>query len=146
MKHNMQGHATDMKISYGLFFKDDPVGVASFSFDPEKNLWKVERYATEGRVQGGFSKIFKRFVGDRNPDKVLSYADLRWGNGDVFSHAGFIDEGITVPDYWWTDFKIRISRYKVQKRPEGMTERGYCESKGWKRITGVGHRKWMWYK
>jgi len=78
--------------------------------------------------------------------KKTQYADLRWGNGDVFSYAGFIDKGITIPDYWWTDFRNRISRYKVQKRPKGVSEREYCESLGLKKIHGVGHRKWVWYK
>jgi len=66
--------------------------------------------------------------------KKTQYADLRWGNGDVFSYAGFIDKGITIPDYWWTDFRNRISRYKVQKRPKGVSEREYCESLGLKKF------------
>ena len=142
-ENHMQGHASDMKISYGLFYEGVLVAVASFS---NKNMWKVERYATTGRVQGGFSKIFKQFIKDHNPDSVLSYADLRWGNGDVFGHAGFKDCGVTVPDYWWTDFRNRISRYKVQKRPAGISEREYCESMGLKKIYGVGHRRWIWKK
>jgi hypothetical protein len=141
--NHMQGHASDMKISYGLFYANALVAAASFSY---RNIWKVERYATTGRVQGGFSKIFKQFVKDHNPDSVLSYADLRWGNGNVFGHAGFKNNGITVPDYWWTNFKNRISRYKVQKRPAGISEREYCESMGLKKIYGVGHRRWIWKK
>lgn len=122
------------------------------------NGWEVLRYASLGRVRGGFGKILKAFERETHPDYVVSYCDLRYGDGSLYAATGFTLESITAPDYWWADLKTttRIPRYATQKiklaKPNhplhkwyspDRTEREICEAAGLKKILGVGNQKWV---
>jgi hypothetical protein len=119
--------------------------VATFGVGRFKNSgWEMLRYCTDGRVVGGLSRLvtaFRREV----PERLVSYADLRWGLGDSYAKAGFTLERITEPDYWWADTsKVRrISRYTLQRVRGTLPEKEYAAQQGWHRILGVGHKKWV---
>lgn len=153
-------------IYYGLYYKDSLVAVASFGKSRsgamtgamEDGVWEVIRYASIGRVRGGFSKVYRQFIQLVNPVKVISYCDLRYGDGKVYAATGFKLDSITPPDYWWVPSgKIqRIPRYTTQKHklathpvlskfysPE-KTENQICAEAGWEKIHGVGNQKWVW--
>lgn len=57
------------------------------------------RYASlpELRVSGGMGKMLKTFINDVRPDDIMSYADLEWSRGDVYSQLGFVLEGQKEP-------------------------------------------------
>lgn len=151
---------------YALFHNECVVAVASFGRARAGSManfttngaWEVIRYASVGRVQGGFSKLFAAFLKDVQPDEVISYCDLRYGDGKLYQATGFILDSITQPDYWWVpNGKIkRIARYVTQKHKiashpvlkeyysAGMTETQVCHAAGWQKIYGVGHQKWLW--
>lgn len=154
------------QLYYGLYNQEKLVAVASFCrarngsmvTDVYSDSWEVMRFASIGRVRGGFSRLFKRFIADVNPDKVISYCDLRYGDGKVYAATGFKLDSITPPDYWWVPSgKIqRIPRYTTQKHklathpvlskfysPE-KTENQICTEAGWEKIHGVGNQKWVW--
>lgn len=154
-------------LNYGLFDKEELVAVATFGKSRSGAMtgakvegeWEVARYASTGRVRGGFSKLLKQFKTDVNPTKIISYCDLRYGNGKLYEATGFVLDTITPPDYWWVPkSKIeRIPRYNVQKHKiakEGhilnkyydkdKSEKAICEEAGWQQIYGVGSQKWVW--
>lgn len=45
------------------------------------------------RVNGGMGKMLKTFIREVEPDDIMSYADLEWSQGDVYTGLGFILEG-----------------------------------------------------
>ena len=57
------------------------------------------RYASlpDLRVSGGMGKMLKTFINDVRPDDIMSYADLEWSRGDVYSRLGFVLEGQKEP-------------------------------------------------
>ena len=57
------------------------------------------RYASlpDLRVSGGMGKMLKTFINDVHPDDIMSYADLEWSRGDVYSQLGFVLEGQKEP-------------------------------------------------
>jgi len=154
-------------VNYALYDGDRVIAVATFgkarsgamTGAKTDGVWEVVRYASVGRVRGGFSKLFKRFLTDVNPNKVISYCDLRYGNGRLYEATGFTLEAITEPDYWWIPKGkiVRIPRYVTQKhkmanpshplhkyyQPE-KTEAQICADAGWEKIYGVGNQKWVW--
>ncbi len=154
-----QGVGTYGAVLLGLRHEGHLVAVATFGkvrFGRDRGAWEVLRYASEGTVVGGFGKLLAEFR-RTNKGKIVSYCDLRYGNGRLYEATGFTLEQITEPDYWWTDRNggVRIPRYQTQKhrlpthpilkefyRPE-LTEREICEAAGWSRISGVGHQKWV---
>ena len=68
-------------LNYALFKGDDVVAVATFgksrtgamTKSAAEGEWEVVRYASKGRVRGGFSKLFKQFKADVDPIKVQQY-------------------------------------------------------------------------
>lgn len=141
-----QGFGTTPAAVYGLWFEDELVACMLVGMNRYgKTGWEVLRYASKGRVQGGFSRLFKRFRDEHDPDVVTSYCDLRWGVGTVYEQAAFVLDGITPPEYFYVDKRgKKISRYTVQGRPSGITERAYAEEMGYKKVLTVGHQRWLW--
>jgi len=120
--------------------------------------WELLRYATNQRVRGGFTRLLAAFRRQHTEGKVISYCDLRWGDGRTYGKAGFVLESISNPDYYWlpsNNSGVRVPRYQTQKHKvknhpvlgayytEGMTEKEVCAAAGWKRILGVGNQKWV---
>lgn len=144
--NHTQGGGLNPDVAYGLFYEKALVACMSFGANRTGGLgWELLRYASIGRVQGGFSRLFSAFVTDRNPHVITSYCDLRWGDGTVYKNNGFTLDGVTPPDYWYVDKRgVRIPRQKLQKRPEGKTEKEFAEEMGYGKVRGVGHQRWVW--
>lgn len=143
---HMQGAGNVLGTAFGLYHGGQLVAVATFGASRfTSHTWELLRYASIGRVVGGVSKVLKAFRRVHPTGTVVSYADLRWGDGETYGKVGFVLDGITAPDYWWADCvnTVRIPRYKVQPKRTGMPEREYAERHGLKRILGVGHKRWV---
>lgn len=143
-----QGGGSNPKVAYGLY-KDGAL-LACMAFGPHR--WakpgaegpELYRYASVGRVQGGFSKLLKAYITAHNPATIVSYCDLRWGDGRTYAGAGFEFSHLTVPDSWYTDGNNRISRQLLQRPPDGMTQTQWADKNGWKLVKGVGSQCWVW--
>lgn len=162
---HLQG-AGRARVFYGLKISGDLKAVASFGTSrsgamvgaQDEGTWEVIRYASIGRVRGGFSRLFARFVKDFSPAGVVSYCDLRYGDGALYKACGFSLESVTEPDYWWVPHgKVqRIPRYQTQKHKlpthpvlgrhydPTKSEVEICHAAGWSRLYGVGHQRWLW--
>lgn len=121
-KHHSYGHAA-CRYCYGLFFKRHtghiaseesaysiPAGelmaVATFSnarkwVKGDKTIRSYEwtRYASlpHVRLSGGMGRLLKAFIKDTQPDDIMSYADLEWSEGAVYTQLGFELEGRKDP-------------------------------------------------
>ena len=148
-------HACSHK--YGLYYDDELVSVMTFSkgnYSRKGKGWEIDRFCSKYGVQiiGGASKLFKRFIRDINPELVISYADLRYGTGNVYEQLGFDNEGDTVPNYWY--FKDNLTRYHrfslrkgvVTEDDANLTEWENRVNQGWNRIWDCGSRKYVWNK
>jgi hypothetical protein len=160
---HLQGSGSKTGYCYGLKYQGILVAVATFGKvrDGAGNSsagWEVLRYASLGTVRGGFSRLFTYFKSETSPTSVLSWCDLRWGDGRLYKATGFTSHGVSKPDYWWADCakRVRVSRYAVQKHklkahPElsafyedSLSESEILEAAGYRKIYGVGNEKWVW--
>lgn len=140
-----QGPGSNPEVAYGLFYEGALAACMSFGKNRFKGEgWELLRYASKARVQGGFSRLFKAFTSEHNPEIITSYCDLRWGDGNVYRTAGFDLDGVTNPDYWYTFKDKRIFRYAARNRPKGQTEKEWAEEHGYEKVLGVGHQRWVW--
>jgi very-short-patch-repair endonuclease len=143
--HHTQGSGAALNRVYGLKCQNRLVAIATFGLGRFNNDgWELLRYASDGRVVGGISKLVSAFRSD-NRGPIVSYADLRWGDGESYRSAGFRLEKITEPDYWWVDPKTttRTPRYALQPQKIGMSEKEYAAAHNMYRVSGVGHKKWV---
>ena len=103
------------------------VAVATFSNarkwvkgNKEIRSYEWTRYASLPglRISGGMGKMLKTFIKEVQPDDIMSYADLEWSEGGVYSQLGFELEGQKEP----VMFSVDPSTWKRSPVKPGMTE------------------------
>jgi hypothetical protein len=79
--------------------------------------YELSRFASHGNyiVIGGFGKLFKYFEKNYNWTSLVTYADRRWSQGDVYLKNGWTFSHNSKPNYWYTDGKVRIHRFNFRK-------------------------------
>lgn len=153
-KTHIQG--TDKsQIKLGIFHKTELVGVMTFS---KRKIfgnidWELVRFSTIYNVIGGASKLFKYFVKNYNPTKVITYSDIRWNTGGVYLKMGFDKIGQSSPGYFYLKGGVRYNRMnfqkhklkdKLEKFEENLTEWENMQINGYDRIWDCGHYKYEW--
>lgn len=140
-------------LHIALYHHGDLVSMMSFSrFRFGDGIgWELLRFASHGSVVGGASRLLKQFIRSHNPDRITSFADRRWSNGDLYSQLGFIQAKDTPPGYFYfRDKKKRYNRIQFQKHK--LVEEGYSvdqsegeimRSLGYRRIYDCGNKKFV---
>jgi len=137
---------TRSKISFGLYYENKLVCAIALrkpNHKKYKNNIEISRFATALNVQviGGFSKLMKsveKWMSDKGYKKIITYSDLRWGDGNVYRSCGFEWVSDTGIDFWYTDGTIRYNRFMFRAQP-GKTEKQVAEENGVYRIYGCGN-------
>ena len=160
-ENHIQGQDVS-KIRYGAFHDEELVAVmtfkpTNFSKGGDGSEIELSRFAVKKNMSiiGIASKLFKLFISDYNPDKVISYADRRWSEGGLYQSLGFVFDSYTPPNYWyWTsNATLRLHRANFMKHM--LVAEGYDESKTefeimterkYHRIYDCGSSKWIWNK
>ena len=154
---HIQGY-TEAKIKIGLYYDYELVAVMSFGAprnksDKIKYEYELIRYCSDGSVIGGASKILKYFEKKYKPKSLMSYADMNWSNGNLYSVLGFTEESYTKPGYFYYNKETneRISRQRCQKHK--LVKLGYdsnltetticCDIIGYLKIYDSGNLKYV---
>jgi hypothetical protein len=96
--------------------------------------------------------MFKVFLAKFPNSTIISYSDMTWGKGNVYSKLGFKNHGTSLPSYRWIKDLKSLSRYQTQKHrlakvidnfnPE-LSETENMFNNGWRRIWDCGTTKWI---
>jgi hypothetical protein len=146
------------KVNLGLEYEGNLVAIATFK---KTNMvkggrgleWELSRFCSElnTRVIGGADKLIKYFR-KLHQGTLISYADSRWSNGDLYKAIGFKFDSVTPPSYWYTsDYKTRAHRSNFMKHKlvekfgasSDSTEWEIMQSLGYDRIWDCGTTKWI---
>ena len=114
-KYHIQGEDKS-KTKLGLFYNNKLVAVMTFGssrFNKNYN-WELIRYATSKHVIGGAGKLLSYFR-KHYPGSIITYADRRFSNGNMYKKLGFKLNNISQPNYWWVKNNTILSRYQTQK-------------------------------
>jgi hypothetical protein len=162
-KYHIQG-AIGSTYKYGLTYKNRLVAVITFNkgrtstgHKPVEGDWELGRYCTifNFNVVGGASKLITHFIRNTNPNKIYSYADRRWSNGNMYEKIGFSFVKNTTPNYWYTKtFKTREHRVKYQKHKlvdfpsydNYLTEEDIMKKEKYFKIWDCGSKLYIWNK
>ena len=141
-------------IRYGLYHNSLLVSVMTFSKNNLSrkitNTWEINRFssALDMNIVGGASKLFTAFIRDQNPKSIISYADNRWSNGNLYKALGFKQTKTGSPNYWYVQPNIgRIHRFNLRKTvndDQSLTEYENRLAQGYNRIWDCGSTKWEW--
>jgi predicted nucleic acid-binding Zn-ribbon protein len=132
-KYHIQGR-DNSKIKLGLYAKSPKTGktilVSVMTFcKPRKALgqtsnsiydYELSRFASTYNyiVIGGFSKLFKYFERNYSWNSLITYADKRWSQGNVYIKNGWYYDHDSKPNYWYVDNNHgdkRFHRYQFRK-------------------------------
>ena len=158
--NHIQGYISS-KVNLGLYFEDELVSVMTFSKPRFNKNYEYEliRFCSKRNtsVIGGASKLWKYFVTKYNPKSVISYANRRFSNGEIYKTLGFTFLEKTSPNYFY--FKERehelFSRVKFQKHKlkdildiydENLSEAENMFNNGYRRIFDCGNLKFEYKK
>jgi len=88
-----------------------------FGNKPKENCYELTRFCSNFNfsVIGGASKILKYFETKYNPKEIISYADKRWSDGNLYNVLGFDLVGETQPNYWYIVKNQRKHRFAYRK-------------------------------
>ena len=86
-------------INYGLYY--DSQLVACIGFIKQKDHFVLNRYATSCNVVGGFTKLLTHFEREYDKPRIVTFADLRWSEGELYKKTGFVLDKELAPDYGW---------------------------------------------
>jgi len=152
--NHLQGY-TGCSIKLGAFYNNSLVSIMTFSKPSiskgQKNnvcsVLELSRFCSKKnyRVIGIASKLFSYFKKNYDWQKVFSYADRRWSDGNLYDSLGFKLIHNTRPNYWYTKGLKRIHRFSLRKQktdPQDTTEWELRKSQGWNRIWDCGNLKY----
>ena len=144
-KCHMQGEDKS-KVKLGLVNENELVAVMTFCKSRfNKNYeWELSRFCTKlgYNVVGGFSKLLSYFR-QHHEGSIISYADRRYSNGNVYAKNGFQLIHINSPSYYYVDknYLERHNRMKFQKKYIGAyscTEYEKARQLGFNKIFDCG--------
>lgn len=119
--NHLQGSETRSTYYYGLYYQDELVSVMSFGKPLyNKNYdYELVRFCNKlnCNVVGGASRLLKAFRNEY-PGSIISYANRRWSDGNLYRTLGFTELGASEPAAWYWNPKnpnILINRLHLQK-------------------------------
>jgi hypothetical protein len=154
--HHLQGYGSGSSIKLGAFYNDNLLSVMTFSklsiSKGSKNVdgkWELHRFCSKTgcRIIGIASKMLKYFERNYDSTELISYADRRWSDGNLYKKLGFELSHITKPNYWYfKGTRNRIHRFSLRKQkhdPKNITEWEIRRSEGLNRIWDCGNLKFI---
>lgn len=153
-RFHMQGYIP-CKVAYGLKYEGYLISLATFGTPRWLKTvdFEILRSCSAKTVIGGFSKIIKHFT-RRHPGKsIVTYCDLRWGQGSTYEKTGFTKVRESSPNSWYFSSECKLhSRIKFQKHRLANLLEEYDErldvyqnvlNHGWDRIWDCGNAVFM---
>lgn len=115
-ENHIQGFSSGF-FHAGLFFENELISCISLKRRNTREL-EIVRYSTNCRVVGGFSKLLSYIIKELNFDSVVTFADLRWHQGEVYFKSGFTLEKQISPDYQYitNHFTSRSHKFNFRKK------------------------------
>lgn len=137
---------------FGLFYGETLKACLSLKKPIQKkysNSIEIARFATElyTTVPGGFSKLLKNakaYAKENGFSSILTYADTRFGTGEVYEKNNFSYIGQTPIDYWYTNGEIREFRFKY-RASKPLAEAQVAQQAGVWPVYGCGSRIYLKY-
>ena len=65
-------------------------------------------------IYGAASKLLKHFIKEVHPEVIVSYADKRWSDGNLYIKLGFTHTHDSKPNYFYIIGQHRENRFKYR--------------------------------
>ena len=135
-ENHIQG-SIGSNINIGLYYEGILVSLMTFGKKRKSlgnvtnnlNHYELIRFCNKlnTSVIGGASKLLNHFIKMYNPTEIISYADKRWSNGDLYKKLGFNEIRHSNPNYFYIINKKRYNRFKFRK--DRLVNEGFNKNK-----------------
>ncbi len=151
-QYHIQGNGRG-SITYGLSTENQLVAVMTF-IDHNNGCYELNRYATNGNIIGGFSKLLSYFKRQHKWHSIISFADRRWSNGAIYHSNGFVLTNTSLPSYDYIlgnkrmhrrNFMKGLLHKKLPNYDPNLTEFENCDNHNLLRIWNCGQLKFVLY-
>lgn len=157
-ENHLQGYCHS-QIRYGLYYNNKLVSLMTFGktrhfIGNSTHQFELLRFCNKlnTSVIGAASRLFKYFIKTVKPNNIVSYADKRWSNGNIYEKLRFHKYNESKPNYYYVIGNRRKNRFNFRKSilvkkyncPQDMSEHEFCKSKGWYRIYDCGCLCYEW--
>jgi hypothetical protein len=158
-ENHLQG-SDKASISIGLLYNDELVSIMTFNKprlslgntkeNINKNNYELSRFASNSRylVVGGFSKLLSWFDKNYFFNEIITYADLRYSDGNLYEKNNFSMIRISDPSYFYFktekelfhrfSFRKSILEKKLNNFNSDLTEYQNMLNNGFHRIWDNG--------
>jgi len=151
-KYHIQAYKPST-IYLGCFYKDSIVSAMSF-LKRKENVYEMTRFCSSKNVVGAASKILKYFIRNYNWSMIITFADRRWSEGNLYKKLKFSIDTFIRPDYSYFKngnlkrfHKFGFRRSKILKKngqcEENLSESVLMKLNGWFRIFDCGKIKFI---
>lgn len=161
-KNHLQGK-DNSAIRLGLFYNNELISVMTFGKlrkalgqCSKSGKYEMYRYCSALNISaiGGANKLFSYFIKNYTPLSVISYADKRWSNGDLYEKIDFKFLSTSTPSYFYTkDHYKKYHRFNFRKSELSkklsifnpcLSEWENMKLNGYDRIWDCGNFKYEW--
>ena len=155
--YHLQGSTKNIIHSYGAFYEDILIGVIVFNKQRITNDLELIRYCSNGKNNPGlFSKLLNFSIQDINPDKIITFSNNLYSDGNLYRKNNFILENEIPSDYQYfykgkIYHKSNFSKRKLKDKfniPEEViqkhTEEEITKSYDIFKIYDCGKKKFIW--
>jgi hypothetical protein len=148
---------THSEISLGLYYNRELLSIMMFNNSRFNNSYKYElvRFCSKKYINviGGFSKLLSNFR-KNNKEKIITYSDNCYSNGNVYKVNNFKLLKSNLPDYFYYNNKVlkkfnkRLFRKKLIASKFNVDMTNLTESKamknlGYRKIWNAGMKVWI---
>lgn len=161
-ENHIQGYAVS-SINLALIDGKDIMSLMTFTKNKDKDEYILQRFCSQidTVVVGGASKLLKFFIRQYNPDKIITYGDVRFAGlgieGSMYTKLGFKYSHRSKPNYWYTkdglglQFRRKFQRYKLDKIfnkefDKSLSERDIMLAEGYQRLYDCGNHVFIYEK
>lgn len=141
-RNHLMGHANS--AGYGLFFNGELV--SAIGVKRYKTGIDITRFACQIglTVVGGLSKLLAAVAQEYDPDFIVSYVDLRYGNGSSLEKCGF-GRVSTHLSWQWTDLCNTYNRLYCRANMDDrkLSEKEYAKEMKLHKIYDAGQAKYL---
>jgi len=160
--NHIQGNINS-KVKIGLFYNNDLVSVMTFgkkrvAMGNKTNIegeYEMHRFCNKLNTQvvGGASKLLSYFIKTYLPKSILTFADRRYGQGNLYKQLGFNYIKNTPPNYWYILPGELKKYYRYSFRKDVLVKQGFDKTKtenevmierGYLRIYDCGNMKFIY--
>ena len=119
-----------------MYYNDELVSLMTFgnlrknlNQKNEENVYELLRFCNklDTNVVGGADKQLKYFIKTYNPNQIISYADRRWSQGNLYEKLNFKFIHNTKPNYFYVIKNKRENRFNHRK--DILVKQGYDKNK-----------------